>query len=105
MISRIAQVIAFVLALMVVLYGLAAAYAVAFPSGSGEWTARVILAVYLVNIPIGVFSLTLALAVKQGSPRLRQFCLAAASTALTLPFLVSIIGWIRDGLRLWLLRS
>lgn len=101
MISRIAQVIALVLAVMVVLYGLAAAYTVAFPSGSGEWTTRLMVAVYLVNIPIGAFALVLALAVKQGSPRLRQLCLAASWTALALPFLVSMIGWARAGLRIW----
>lgn len=101
MISRIAQGTSLVLAVLVVLYGLAAAYAVAFPSGSGEWTSRLIVAVYLVNLPIGAFALILALAVKQGSPRLRRLCLAVSSAALTFPFLVSMISFARAGLHIW----
>jgi hypothetical protein len=97
MISRIAQIVALVLTALVVVYGVAALYAVVFPSGSGEWMPRLILAVYLVNVPIGGFALLLTLAVGEGSPRLRRICIVAALAALILPFLISIAGWALHG--------
>jgi hypothetical protein len=99
-ISRIAQVIAVTLAVLVVLYGLAAEYAVIFPRGAGEWTGRLITAVYVVNMPIGMFSLLLSLMVRQGKPGLRRLGLIASSVALMLPILISATDLLRNVIRL-----
>ncbi len=96
--GTIAQVAALTLASLVVLYGLAAEYAVIFPRGAGEWTARLITAVYAVNMPIGTFSLLLCLLVKKGRPRLRRFGLVASTIALLLPIVISGTDLLRNAL-------
>ncbi len=95
-VSTIAQVTALTLASLVVLYGLAAEYAVIFPRGAGEWTARLITAVYAVNMPIGTFSLLLCLLVKKGKPRLRRLGLITSTIALVLPVVVSGTDLLRN---------
>jgi hypothetical protein len=92
----IAQVIAVTLASLVVLYGLAAEYAVIFPRGAGEWTARLITAVYAVNMPIGTFSLLLCLLITKGKPGLRRLGLIASSIALVLPIVISGTDLLRN---------
>ena len=94
----IAQVIAVTLASLVVLYGLAAEYAVIFPRGAGEWTARLITAVYAVNMPIGTFSLLLCLLITKGKPGLRRLGLIASSIALVLPIVISGTDLLRNAL-------
>ena len=99
MLCIIAQVIAVVLAALVVFYGLAAEYAVIFPRGTGEWTARLITAVYAVNMPIGTFALLLTLLMRNGKPLLRRLGLAASLAALALPIVVSGTDLLRNALR------
>jgi len=97
-VGTVAQVIAVTLASLVVLYGFAAEYAVIFPRGAGEWTARLITAVYAVNMPIGTFSLLLCLLAKKGKPRLRRAGLVASSIALVLPIVISGTDLLRNAL-------
>ena len=76
-----------------VLWGIAAAYSVAFPGPSGEWAALAVYASYVVNVPVGLAALGVGLSVRQGSARLRGMCIAVSVFALLLPILASLISW------------
>lgn len=75
-----------------VLWGIAAAYSVAFPGPSGEWAGLAVAASYVVNVPAGLAALAVGLAVKKGSARLRRLCIAISVFALSLPILASLIS-------------
>ena len=78
-----------------VLWGIAAAYSVAFPGPSGEWAVLAVYASYVVDVPVGLAALGIGLLVKRGSPRLRGICIAVSVLALLLPVLSSLISWSR----------
>ncbi len=91
----VTQSLALALGVLVVLYGLGAAYAVIFPRDAGQWTGRVITAVYLVNVPVGVFALLLTLMARRGSEALRRVALATSAIALLLPLVITVTDWLR----------
>lgn len=76
-----------------VLWGIAAAYSVAFPGPSGEWAVLAVYASYVVNVPLGLAALGIGVSVKRGSTRLRGICMAVSVVALLLPILASVISW------------
>ena len=76
-----------------VLWGIAAAYTVAFPGPSGEWAGLAVFASYVVNVPLGLAALGVGLSVRRGSARLRGTCIAVSVFALFLPILASLIAW------------
>jgi hypothetical protein len=92
-ISTIAQVTALLLACAGVIWGLFAAYAVAFPGPSGEWAILAVYASYVVNVPLGLIAFAIGIAVRQGSARLRRLSIITSLVALSLPILASIISW------------
>ena len=77
--------------IVAIMWGVALAFAVAFPGPSGEWAAIGVFFAYIVNFPVGAITLALALVMRRGSPRLRRFCIITATTALLLPLLVHAI--------------
>ena len=76
-----------------VLWGIAAAYTVAFPGPSGEWAGLAVYASYVVNVLLGLAALGVGLSVRRGSARLRGTCIAVSVFALFLPILASLIAW------------
>jgi hypothetical protein len=87
------QLVALILASAAVLWGIAAAYSVAFPGPSGEWAGVAVYASYLVNVPIGLLTLIIGWAVRQGSARLRRACIVVSLVVLSFPILASLISW------------
>ena len=72
-------------------WGTFAALSLAFPGPSGEWASLGVLACWVVNVPIGLLTLVVALTVKQGSPRLRRLSMVIGLVALSLPIITSLI--------------
>ena len=97
-ISLGAQLAAIFLASAAVLWGIAAAYSVAFPGPSGEWANLAVFASYAINVPVGLAAISIGLFVKTGSARLRRICVVVSLVALALPVLASLISW---GRRPW----
>lgn len=87
----VVQIITLIASVIAIIWGVALAFAVAFPGPSGEWAAIGVFFAYIVNFPVGAVTLLLALVTKRGSPRLRRFCIIAATIALLLPLLVNAI--------------
>jgi len=92
------QLAALILASAAVMWGIAAAYSVAFPGPSGEWAVLAVYASYAVNVPVGLTALGIGLLVKRGSARLRRICIVVSLVVLWLPILASLISW---GRRHW----
>ena len=76
------------------LFGSAAVYSVLYPGPSGEWIGVVVLAAYVVNLPIGLLSLGVGLFLKRGAARLRRPCVVVALIVLSLPVLANLILWV-----------
>ncbi len=93
--SVLLQILAIVLSVAAIAWGIFALYSIAFPGPSGEWVVFSLFACYVVNIPAGITSLIIAIAVKQGNARLRIVCIIASMLALALPFIGSLIHWLR----------
>jgi hypothetical protein len=74
-----------------VIWGVFAAFSVAFPGPGGEWAGVGVLASWLVNVPIGLLTLAIALIVRKGSPRLRRVCIVTSLVALSIPTIASLI--------------
>ncbi|MGD1101656.1 MAG: hypothetical protein ABSA59_06275 [Terriglobia bacterium] len=85
------QIVALVLAGLAVIWGVFAAWSIAFPGPGGDWAAVGVLAAWLVNVPIGLLTLAMALIVRKGSPRLRRLSIATALVALSIPIIASLI--------------
>ncbi|MGD0226395.1 MAG: hypothetical protein ABSF71_29040 [Terriglobia bacterium] len=85
------QIGALVLAGLAVIWGVFAAYSVAFPGPSGEWAAVGVLAAWIVNVPIGLLTLAIGLIVRKGSPHLRRLCMLTSLVALSIPIIASLI--------------
>ena len=85
------QLAAIVLGTAAVLWGIVAAYSVAFPGPSGEWAVLAVDVSYVVNIPVGLIALAVGLFVKRGVASLRGICIAVSVFALSLPILASFM--------------
>jgi hypothetical protein len=87
----VVQIITLIASIIAIIWGVALAFAVAFPGPSGEWAAMGIFFAYIVNFPVGAITLALALVLRRGSPKLRRFCIITATMALLIPLLVHAI--------------
>jgi hypothetical protein len=87
------QLAALFLGSAAVLWGIAAAYSVAFAGSSGERAVLPVYASYVVNVQVGLAALGVGLSVRRGSARLRGMCLAVSVFALLLPILASPLSW------------
>ena len=88
--SRIAigaQAVALVLAGAAVIWGCSMVYVALYPGGSGEFGGFSVLFAAMVDIPVGLVSLVVGLAVRKGLPVLRWTCIVLSVAALALPFL------------------
>jgi len=82
-----AQAVALVLAGAAVIGGCCMVYVALNPGGSGEFGARSVLFAAMVDIPVGLVSLVVGLAVKKGLPVLRWTCIVLSVVALAMPFM------------------
>jgi hypothetical protein len=88
--SRIAigaQVVALVLAGGAVMWGCWMVHVALHPGNSGEFGGVSVLLAAVVDMPVGLVSLVVGLAVKKGHPAVRWTCVVLSVAALALPFL------------------
>jgi hypothetical protein len=85
------QIAALALASLAVIWGVFAAWSVAFPGLGGDWAGVGVLAAWLVNLPIGLLTLGIGLIVRKGSARLRRLSIATSLVALSIPIIASLI--------------
>ena len=88
--SRIAiraQVVALILAGGAVIWGCLMVHIALYPGASGEFGGYSVLFAAVVDLPVGLVSLVVGLAVKKGHPAVRWTCLVLSVAALALPFL------------------
>ncbi len=85
------QLVTLLLASAAVVWGIAATYSVIFPGPSGEWTGVAVYAAYMVNLPVGLVTLAISLAVRGGNRWLRYGGIGVSLLALGLPFLAHLI--------------
>jgi hypothetical protein len=82
-----AQLVAVVLAGAAVIWGCCMVYVALYPGASGEFGGFSILFAAMVDIPVGLVSLVVGLAVKKTPAGLRWTCIVLSVAALALPFL------------------
>ena len=87
-----AQVVALVLAGAAVIWGCWMIHVALFPGASGEFGGYSVLLAAVVDLPAGLVSLVVGLAVKKGRPALRWACMVLSVAALAMPFLTKA-GW------------
>ncbi len=88
------QIIALLLAVPAVAWGVFIGWSTAFPPKCGDWsgfTPLGVLECWVVDLPIGVLILVIGLLVKKGSPRLRKICIGTSCVVLALPVIASIL--------------
>ena len=85
------QIAALALAGLAVIWGVFAAGSVAFPGPGGDWAGVGVLAAWLVNVPVGLPTLAIALIVRRGSARLRRLAILTSLAALAIPIIVSLM--------------
>lgn len=86
------QVAILILAGAAVIWGCCMVYVALNPGASGEFGGYSVFFATLVDVPVGLVSLGVALAVKKGKPALKWACLALSVVALVLP-LVTHAAW------------
>src|SRR5262245_43626239 len=92
--SRIAtalQIVALLIALLGVVWDTLAALWVAFPGGSGEWTALAVPAAYVVGVPCGLVGLLILWSTGHSHSRLRNPARLAAVLAIAIPVMMSLV--------------
>jgi hypothetical protein len=75
-----------------VIWGCCMVYVALNPGASGEFGGYSVFFAALVDVPVGLVSLGVALAVNKGNPALRWACLVLSVAALALPF-VTKAAW------------
>lgn len=94
--AMLAQIIALVLSVPAVLFGLWMIWYVANPGPCGDFgrgdSTLFVLFCWVVDIPVGVFDLGISLFAKKGAPRLRQRCMVAALVTLSLAIIAPLLG-------------
>ena len=91
-----AQVVALLLAGGAVVWGCCMVYVALYPGPSGEFGGASVLFAAVVDMPVGLVTLVVGLAVKRGRPALRWACIALSLVALSLPFIAYIVwNWDR----------
>jgi hypothetical protein len=86
------QIAALALGGLAVIWGVFDGYSVVFPGPNGEWAGVDVLALWAVNVPIGLLTLAIALIVRKGSPRLRRLCIVTSLVALFIPLIAGLIA-------------
>lgn len=81
------QLAALVLAGAAVIWGCCMLYVALNPGASGEFGGYSVLFAALVDVPVGLVSLAVALAVKKTNKTVRWACLVLSVAALALPFI------------------
>jgi hypothetical protein len=82
-----AQVVALVLTGAAVIWGCCMVYVALHPGASGEFGGFSVLFAAIVDIPVGLVSFVVGLAVKKSPPVLRWTCIVLSVVALAMPFL------------------
>ena len=82
-----AQVVALLLAGGAVIWGCWMFHIALHPGSSGEFGGHSVLFAAMVDMPVGLVSLVVGLAVKKGRPALRWACIVLSVVALAMPFL------------------
>jgi hypothetical protein len=82
-----AQVVALVLAGGAVIWGCLMVHVALNPGSSGEFGGVSVLLAAVLDMPVGLVSLVVGLAVKKGNTVMRWTCLVLSLAALALPFL------------------
>lgn len=77
---------------LAVIWGVFDGYSVVFPGRNAEWAGADVLALWVVNVPIGLLTLAIALIVRKGSPRLRRLCIVTSLVALFIPLIAGLIA-------------
>jgi hypothetical protein len=83
--------IALLLGTVAVAWGLAALWWAVVPGPSGEWIALAQLAATMVDLPVGLLVLILALPAEPRYPGLRRWALITAVMALALPLVIYLV--------------
>lgn len=84
------QIVALALAGLALIWGIFAALSTFLEPG-GDWSGLGLLGGLVVNVPIGLLTLAIALIVKKGSRRLRWICILTSLVALFIPILAILI--------------
>jgi ABC-type tungstate transport system substrate-binding protein len=91
-----AQIIALVLSVPAILFGLWMMWYVANPGPCGDFgrgdSTLFVLFCWVVDLPIGVLTLAIGLFAKKGAPRLRKRCIFAALVTLSLAIIAPLLG-------------
>jgi hypothetical protein len=85
------QIAALVLGGLAVVWGVFTALST-FSEPGGDWSGLGLLGGLVVNVPIGLLTLAIALIVKKGSRRLRWICIVTSLVALFIP-IIAILVW------------
>ena len=89
--SIVIQAAGLAVALVGILFGIGACYTIVVPGPGGEWTKAVVLVADVVDIPAGIMTLIIALAVKKGNRHLHRLCLIAGVLTLCLPLVAYVM--------------
>ena len=82
------QVAGLVLAGAAVVWGGCMVYVALYPGRSGEYGGYSVFFASVLDVPLGLLSLVVGLAVRRGKPALRWTCLVLSVVALALPLVV-----------------
>ncbi|HLY59834.1 MAG TPA: hypothetical protein VKV95_03620 [Terriglobia bacterium] len=85
------QIAALALGSLAVIWGVFTSFST-FSGPGGDWSGLGLLGGLVVNVPIGLLTLLVALFVRKGSRRLRWICIVTSLVALIIP-IVAILIW------------
>ena len=94
------QILALILSLCGLAFGLFTIYDIITPSPSGEWSGITVIASAVIDIPLGLISLIIAYNVKTGNSSLRRYCIIISVIVLCIPFVVNLLHSYHIKLRL-----
>jgi len=94
--ATVAQIVALVLSVPAILFGLWMMWYVANPGPCGDFgrgdSTLFVLFCWVVDLPIGVFTLAIGLFGRKGAPRLCKRCIVAALVTLSLAIMAPLLG-------------
>jgi hypothetical protein len=89
-VSRVAigvQMVTLILTSAAIIWGCCMVYVALYPGNSGEFGGVSVLIAAAIDLPVGLVSLLVGLAVKKGLPKLRWASIILSVVALALPFM------------------
>src|SRR5262245_28409145 len=86
------RTVALLIAVSGVVWDTLAGLWVAFPGGSGEWTALAVPAAYIVGVPCGLVALLILWSSGHSPSRLRNPARLAAALAIAIPIMMSLVS-------------